>query len=195
LADQQVDDGVVYRVVVNHEEQYSIWPEARELPLGWREAGKSGSKAECLAYIEEVWTDMRPLSLRQRMERLQGADPDASADEDAKSTDPRDNLVAWLSQGDHPVEAAALSAQHFLERIAAGHVNIRFADTRGGTELGISLTEGSGGPGASERAQKEGRALLTGTLTLNYQAVRLVAEVALDTLKGFGRLELSAHAS
>jgi MbtH protein len=61
------DDGRIYKVVVNHEEQYSIWPADRETPAGWREVGKSGMKAECLAYINEVWTDMRPLSLRQRM--------------------------------------------------------------------------------------------------------------------------------
>jgi MbtH protein len=54
----------IYKVVVNHEEQYSIWPAEREIPAGWKEAGKSGNKAECLAYIEEVWTDMRPLSRR-----------------------------------------------------------------------------------------------------------------------------------
>lgn len=53
-------------VVVNDEEQFSIWPADREVPPGWREAGKQGSKAECLAYIEEVWTDMRPLSLRRK---------------------------------------------------------------------------------------------------------------------------------
>jgi MbtH protein len=58
----------IYKVVVNHEEQYSIWPADRENALGWMDAGKSGAKAECLAYIEEVWTDMRPLSLRKKME-------------------------------------------------------------------------------------------------------------------------------
>ena len=57
------------RVVVNDEEQYSIWPIHREIPLGWRDAGKSGTKAECLEYIKEVWTDMRPLSLRRKMEQ------------------------------------------------------------------------------------------------------------------------------
>jgi MbtH protein len=62
------EDTTIYKVVVNHEEQYSIWPADRELPLGWREAGQQGTKAECLAYIEEVWTDMRPLSLRKQME-------------------------------------------------------------------------------------------------------------------------------
>jgi MbtH protein len=57
-----------YAVVVNHEEQYSIWPADREPPDGWRPAGRAGSRADCLAYISEVWTDMRPLSLRREME-------------------------------------------------------------------------------------------------------------------------------
>jgi MbtH protein len=62
------EDTTVYKVVVNHEEQYSIWPADRENALGWNDAGKTGTKQECLAYIEEVWTDMRPLSLRKKME-------------------------------------------------------------------------------------------------------------------------------
>jgi len=62
------EDTTLYKVVVNHEEQYSIWPAERELPPGWREAGKQGLKAECLEYSKEVWTDMRPLSLRRKLE-------------------------------------------------------------------------------------------------------------------------------
>lgn len=57
-----------YKVVLNHEEQYSIWPAHRENALGWRDAGKVGTKQECLDYIKEVWTDMRPLSLRKKMD-------------------------------------------------------------------------------------------------------------------------------
>jgi MbtH protein len=64
---QDDEDSTIYNVVVNHEEMYSIWPAYKPIPAGWREAGKSGPKAECLAYIEEVWTDMRPLSLRKKM--------------------------------------------------------------------------------------------------------------------------------
>lgn len=64
---ENAEDTTIYKVVVNHEEQYSIWAAERDNPLGWRDAGKSGSKAECLEYIKEVWTDMRPLSLRQKM--------------------------------------------------------------------------------------------------------------------------------
>jgi MbtH protein len=59
-----------YRVVVNHEQQYSIWAADRPNPDGWRDAPKSGSKLECLAYIKEVWTDMRPISLRNKVEKL-----------------------------------------------------------------------------------------------------------------------------
>ena len=62
------DDKTVFAVVINHEEQYSIWPADREVPLGWRKVGKSGAKQVCLDYIEEVWTDMRPLSLRKKLD-------------------------------------------------------------------------------------------------------------------------------
>ena len=57
-----------YKVVVNHEEQYSIWPADRENASGWHDVGRQGTKDECVAYIKEVWTDMRPLSLRLKME-------------------------------------------------------------------------------------------------------------------------------
>jgi MbtH protein len=66
MNDDSESGDTIYRVVVNHEEQYSIWEIRKEIPLGWREIGKSGSKTECLDFINEVWTDMRPLSLRNR---------------------------------------------------------------------------------------------------------------------------------
>jgi MbtH protein len=71
------EDTRTYVVVINHEEQYSIWFADRDIPKGWRAVEKRGSKAECLQYIGEVWTDMRPLSLRQWM-----------AEQEAKKTDP-----------------------------------------------------------------------------------------------------------
>ncbi|WP_042697971.1 MbtH family protein [Azospirillum sp. B506] len=61
-------EDITFKVLVNHEEQYSIWPDYKAVPAGWREVGKSGPKADCLAYIEQVWTDMRPLSLRRQMD-------------------------------------------------------------------------------------------------------------------------------
>ena len=68
MATDDAEDTTVYKVVVNDEAQYSIWPADRDNPPGWREVGQAGSKQECLDHIQEVWTDMRPLSLRKQME-------------------------------------------------------------------------------------------------------------------------------
>ena len=79
MRDDEADDQITYKVVLNHEEQYSIWPAHRENAPGWRDAGQTGTKAECLAYIEKVWTDMRPLSLRRHMEQAEGGGGEPSA--------------------------------------------------------------------------------------------------------------------
>ena len=63
----------IFRVVVNHEEQYSVWPEYKQIPAGWLDTGFAGNKQVCLAHIEEVWVDMRPLSLRKHMAAQTGA--------------------------------------------------------------------------------------------------------------------------
>jgi MbtH protein len=65
MSREESEDTTTYVVVVNHEEQYSIWPEGNDIPKGWRAAGKSGPKAECLAWVKGVWRDMTPLSLRR----------------------------------------------------------------------------------------------------------------------------------
>ncbi|MFM0268373.1 MbtH family protein [Paraburkholderia sediminicola] len=62
------DENTTFNVVINHEEQYSIWPDYKNVPAGWRLAGKQGKKEECLAWIDQAWTDMRPLSLRKAMD-------------------------------------------------------------------------------------------------------------------------------
>jgi MbtH protein len=61
------EDDFAYLVLVNHEEQYSLWPTFKEIPNGWRQVGPIGSKQDCLAYVESVWKDMRPLGVRQRL--------------------------------------------------------------------------------------------------------------------------------
>jgi len=66
----ETEDTTIYKVVLNHEEQYSLWPVHQANPLGWSDAGKSGLKQDCLDYIQTVWTDMRPLSLRNKMDVL-----------------------------------------------------------------------------------------------------------------------------
>jgi len=64
-----MDEDVKYQVLINDEEQYSLWPADQDVPAGWRGTGTGteGSKETCVAYVDEVWTDMRPRSLRERM--------------------------------------------------------------------------------------------------------------------------------
>jgi MbtH protein len=62
------EERMTYMVVVNHEKQYSIWPSFKEIPDGWQTVGRTGNKEACLTYIKEVWTDIRPLSLRNQMD-------------------------------------------------------------------------------------------------------------------------------
>ena len=73
MSEEQREDRTIYRVVINHEEQYSIWPADRENALGWNDVGITGTRQEVMDYIREVWTDMRPLSLRKKMEEAERA--------------------------------------------------------------------------------------------------------------------------
>jgi MbtH protein len=99
---QQEEDKTIYKVVVNHEEQYSIWPAYKDIPQGWSDTGKTGTKDECLAYIKEVWTDMRPLSLKKKME----ADAEVKLDKTAVSA----LLLELKADLKHFIDEAAVSA-------------------------------------------------------------------------------------
>ena len=72
------EDPTIYKVVVDRGQQYSIWPADRENALGWSDAGKTGTKAECLAYIEQVWDEKKPPGLRHKT-----ADAAAAHEQDA----------------------------------------------------------------------------------------------------------------
>src|SRR3954464_2324131 len=126
------EDTTLYNVVVNHEEQHSIWPTHKETPAGWRNAGKSGNKAECLAYVKEVWTDLRPLSVRQKMDEFaRNPAPEPPPAPVTATT----SLVDRLSEGEHRVEAgfgSDRSLQFTKEAIDRGYVHITFTGTNGG---------------------------------------------------------------
>jgi uncharacterized protein YbdZ (MbtH family) len=185
------EDTTIYNVVVNDEEQYSIWPADRENPLGWKNAGKTGLKPECLAYIKEVWTDMRPLSLRKKMEeaaRRQAEEPVAPP---APAEPKGPSLVERLSEGSHPIEASLRpekNAKALKERIDMGYVHIKFTDTRGGTELGLRLDPNALDLSGADFENSSGVVHLEGGLTLNYVKVRCIADVNLETLQGSGHL-------
>ena len=183
------DDRTIYKVVINHEEQYSIWPSDRENPPGWRDAGKSGPKAECLSYIDEVWTDMRPLSLRKQMEEAarRPAPPAPPA-----PVDDGPDLVTRLTTGSHPVEATLRperTAARLKESIDRGYVHIKFTGTRGGTELGVRLEPDRCDLSQANFERATGTLRLAGLLTLNDVKVRCHATLDLATMAGEGRLE------
>lgn len=194
LGDTDRDDTTVYKVVVNHEEQYSIWPDYKEMPLGWKDVGKSGLKPDCLEYIKEVWIDMRPLSLRKQMEAAerraqQPPPPPAKAETSGKSK--TDDLVTRLCKGRHPVEASLRSektARSLKERIDLGYVYIKFTETRGGTELGVRLDRDALDLSQADFENQVGIVRLEGELRLNYVKVRCIADIDLRTLKGEGHL-------
>jgi uncharacterized protein YbdZ (MbtH family) len=188
--DPDREDTTVYKVVVNHEEQYSIWPDYKEIPLGWKDAGRSGLKPECLAYIKEVWTDMRPLSLRRKMEELAKNPPPLPPPPDPNR--PREKtLVEKLCEGDHPVIASLRpekTVNAFKDRIDMGYVHIKFTETKGGTELGIRLDRNTLDLSQADFENQEGAAHLEGELTLDYVKVRCVVDLDLKSLAGKGRL-------
>jgi uncharacterized protein YbdZ (MbtH family) len=189
MYDPDREDTTIYKVVMNHEEQYSIWPSYKEIPLGWKDVGKSGLKPECLAYIKDVWTDMRPLSLRKRMAELaKNPPPPLSPDPNR----PREkSLVERLCEGDHPVEASLRpekTAKALKDRIDMGYVHIKFTETRGGTELGVRLDRSAIDLNQADFENQTGKAHLEGELTLDYVKVRCIADIDLRTLSGEGHL-------
>ena len=183
------EDKTIYKVVVNHEEQYSIWPEYRENPAGWNDAGKVGPKAECLAYIKEVWTDMRPLSLRKKMEEMaKNPPPPPPADTTPKGP----SLVDRLCADDHRVVVSQRpepTVNGLQEAIDSGYVRIKFTETKGGTELGFKLDKEASDLSGANFENGTGKVRLVGGLTLDYNRVRCIAEIDLSTLEGQGHLE------
>lgn len=184
------EDSTIYKVVVNHEEQYSIWPEYKESPLGWNSVGKVGSKVECLAYIKEVWTDMRPLSLRKKMEEMANKTPPSPPPAGPNKLQER-SLVDRLSEGDYPVEVSLRperTVKRFKEAIDRDYVHIKFTKTNGGTELGVRLDRDFCDFSKADFEKGSGAVHVEGQLTLDYVKVKCIADVDLSTLEGSGHL-------
>ena len=190
--DADREDTTIYKVVLNHEEQYSIWPVDRENPLGWRDAGKTGLKAECLEYIKEVWTDMRPLSLRKKMEEMAKNPPPPPPPPSDANLQQGDDLVDRLCEGDHPVEVSLRpepTLALFKEALDRNFVLIKFTDTRGGTELGVQVDREASDFSKADLEEGTGRVHISGGLTLNFVKVRCIADIDVSTLTGRGYLQ------
>jgi uncharacterized protein YbdZ (MbtH family) len=189
MYDTDREDNTIYKVVVNHEEQYSIWPDYKENPFGWNDVGKSGSKAECLAYIKEVWTDMRPLSLRKKMEEMAKNPPPPPRPEGKRKREK--SLVDRLCEREHAVEVGLRpekSAQLFKQAIDRNYVHIKFTETKGGTELGVRLDLTACDFNQADFQGGTGRVHVEGRLTLDFVKVKCIADIDLKSLEGKGRL-------
>lgn len=188
--DPDKDDTRGYKVVINHEEQYSILLDDNEIPRGWKHEGKTGTKAECLDYIKEVWIDMRPLSLRKKMEEL-AMNPPSPAPLPERSEQRRNNLVELLCEGSHAVEVALRperTVKLFKEAIDRDYVCIKFTQTKGGTELGFRLDEDASDLSKANFASGKGPVHIEGNLTLDYVKIKCIADIDLSTLAGMGHL-------
>jgi uncharacterized protein YbdZ (MbtH family) len=184
------EDKTIYKVVVNHEEQYSIWPEYRENPPGWNDAGKVGAKAECLAYIKEVWTDMRPLSLRKKMEEM--AKNPLPPEPQTDPTPEGPSLVDRLCIGDHPIivsQRPEPSVKAFKEAFDNGYLRIKFTDTKGETEIGFKVDKETSDFSHADFDEGTGQVRVVGGLSLDYTKVRCIADIDLKSLDGRGHLE------
>ena len=186
------DDNAIYIVVVNHEQQYSIWPSGRPLAPGWDSAGKTGRKNECLDYISSVWTDMRPLSLRRELDelaRITAADQEDRANSAAPPI-AGTCLVERLSAGRHAVTADLQpeTTVALRECVDREYVHVRFEHTNGGTTLGIKLDKPACVTHNANFENATGSIHLEGELTLNGTRVRCICDLDLATLSGEGCL-------
>lgn len=174
-------DPNTYVVVINDEEQYSIWRADRAIPAGWRDEGTRGDKTACLEHIGRVWTDMRPLSIRRAAEASPPAAAAPTGNPPARSADSKNELVARL-ESEQPIVLVGrphASVAELNAQLSRGAVVVAFERT--GTELCIKLAGN-----AAERP--DGRVALEGALVLNYNRVRFVGELDRETLRGAGRL-------
>lgn len=173
-----------YVVVKNLEEQYSVWPIFKDIPDGWYSCNFSGTKETCLSYIKEIWVDMRPLSLRKKMEQLSKTDQNTSEQHNIAKVP---SLISILSDGkNHPIIILSDNKDKVLNQIQQGYIHIKFTDTIGGSCLTLELDQSI----TDIECWDNNIINLEGELILDYQHVKCIIEFNVLTLQGHGLLQL-----
>ncbi len=182
-----------YAVVVNGEEQYSIWPTFKKTPPGWKEVGVQGSKEHCLDHIGKIWKDMRPLSLRKKMAEREQTWQEKKATALASPPEPYlSPTVRFLSKGIHPVSLIKVhkTPENVKEALIRNHIHITFTDTQGETTLSLPLDPQSTHFDLTKFDQPQKKLILAGNLILDFVKVRCTAEIDPVSLEGTGSLEI-----
>ncbi|WP_079978231.1 MbtH family protein [Parachlamydia acanthamoebae] len=179
---------ITYQVVMNSEEQYSIWPTYKEVPQGWNNVGKQGTKQECLDFISNTWVDMRPLSVRKWLEengekiaahRLKITGDLNKENSTKKFSSP---TVEFLCERKQVVCILEKSPIDFQNSINKGFVYFNFPNTKGGTSVRVRIDNAV--------ADSSDSMHLEGSFILDYVHLKCIAEVSLSNLKGSAFLHI-----
>jgi len=181
----ETENQIKYLVVVNEEEQYSIWPSYKTIPMGWKEEGFQGSKESCLDHIGKVWKDMRPLSLRKRMELRKNELEKHIREIETQPAElpPKSQTVEFLLRGEHPfqVHSSQASVQEFNRAIEMGCIYLVFTNTIGQTCLRIDFSQIH----RYEESDLES-CTLKGSLELDFVPLSCSLQIDISSMKGIG---------
>lgn len=190
-----------FKVVVNEEQQYSIWPTWKPDPPGWNDEGVRGTKQVCLEHIEKVWTDMRPLSLRKWMEEnklpvnegVKLALPvvsDTSKDYFHAAKPPNELVKKLMKEQTVQIirylENSKPSIEKLRRAVEVGYILVKFSETKGGTELGCNVKNEN--PRCSVE-WKDSKIIFHGRLKLDFTPILVHATIDLTTFQGTGYVE------
>lgn len=181
---------MIHKIVVNEERQYSIWPEERQNAIGWKDIGFSGSKEECLNHLNAIWTNLGPLN-KEKM-KSQDQQLPTSRQDDPQKIKPVEasqrGFFTKLGFGDEvPVEISSRynkQIEKLKKSIEQGFVHIKFPTIQ--TELKIKIDRST--LIDLDSGKHSGRVRLVGTLVLNFETVRCVVDISLQTLTGSGHI-------
>lgn len=171
-----------YCVVINQEEQYSIWPFGLDIPPGWQAIGVSGSKDECLDYVEKVWVDMRPLSLRKFHEELEHQDFDTYVATEKENSVPL--LKDLLLANDQAFRIIAADIEQLKKQWQEKYIYINLFQTLGETEVCITLAD------TPSQECLEGNVELYGTVNIDDDEYMVELAIELDKLSGIAKFAI-----
>jgi uncharacterized protein YbdZ (MbtH family) len=185
------EEDSLYHVVVNEEEQYSIWPAFKVIPKGWQPVGVCATKESCLAHIKEIWVDMRPLSLRKKISEGAKEKTEEKIISGSKEVAHR-SIVDFLTEGVHPVSLKPTNKNGFEleDSLKRQFVHFTFADTQGKTTVGIKIDPQKTVLNSVDFEHQLGTIHMEGTFILDYVLLKCGMDIDLVTLEGEGRVEI-----